>query len=389
MVTDFKIARIPVIHFGCGKVRMLVEILKQYEGKVLIVLSKSLASDSLQIKSLESDLHKAKIPVEIVYVHGEPGVSTINDISGLYRNSSIKAICGIGGGSVIDTAKAVSAMLLEAGSVEYYLEGVGTKSVTGKRIPLIAVPSTAGTGAEATKNAVISKTGSAGYKKSLRHDNYIPDIALIDPELCLCCPPEITASSGMDAFTQLLESYLSTNASPFTDALALKGLAAIRDSLLTAFFDGQNLNARADMSFAALLSGITLANAGLGVVHGFASSVGGCFDIPHGVICGTILAEVNKANMNEISLMENTLQKEKMLVLAALFIPEPGLSDGERLKRFSDLIFNWTEKLKLPKLGEYGVMESDIEAIINITDQKFNPVKLSPKVLREILTNRI
>ncbi len=389
MVTDFKIARIPVIQFGCGKFSMLPEIIKQYEGKVLMVLSKSLAAGSMQIKKMESDLKKAKISFEIAYVHGEPTVSTIDEISGLYRHSKIKAICGIGGGSVIDTAKAVSAMLTEQGTVEHYLEGVGTKSVTGERIPLIAIPSTAGTGAEATKNAVISKTGPAGFKRSLRHDNYIPEIALIDPELCFSCPPEITASSGMDAFTQLMESYLSTNANPFTDALALKGLAAIREALLPAFIDGLNLNARSAMSFAALLSGITLANAGLGVVHGFASSIGGYFNIPHGAICGTLLAAVNKANIAEISLLDKSVQQEKMLVLASLFIPEPGLSEIDRLKKFADFIFDLTEKLKLPRLGEYGVTEADVESIVKITDQKFNPIRLSDQVLREILSARI
>ena len=319
MVSEFKIARIPNIYFGVGKIKLLPGLLKQYKGKVLFVISESMAAYSSQVRQVESITSLSGIDIELVYSHGEPSANSIDEIVNSYRNKNIGVVCGIGGGSTIDTAKAISAMLKEKDSIEHYLEGIGSKTVSGSRVNLIAVPTTAGTGSEATKNAVISKIGIAGYKRSLRHDNYIPDIAIIDPELSLSCPAKITASSGMDAFTQLLESFISSNSNPFTDALAMKGLTAIKDSLLTSYFEETNISAHSDMAFAAMVSGITLANAGLGLVHGFAASIAGYFEIPHGIICGTLLAEVYKAKYRYSTPDKNGL----ILSIKAVRLPPP------------------------------------------------------------------
>ena len=180
----------------------------------------------------------------------------------------------------MDAGKAISAMLTQEGSVKDYLEGVGHKHPSGNKVPFFAVPTTSGTGSEATKNAVLSEIGPNGYKKSLRHDHFVPDLAIVDPDLTLSCPPGLTAYSGMDAFTQLLEAYVSTKAHPFTDALCEKALELLSGSLLQAYQDGENIEAREAMSYAAWTSGIVLAQVGLGVVHGFASAVGGMFDNP-------------------------------------------------------------------------------------------------------------
>ena len=170
-----------------------------------------------------------------------------------------------------------------------YLEGVELNP-PGSTVSFIAVPTTAGTGSEATKNAVISSIGESGFKKSLRHDNFIPDIAVIDPQLMLSCPETLTAACGLDAIAQLLESYVSSKSNPITDALAFDALTKAIPAFEVAVKDGhKNLEARASMAYGALISGITLANAGLGIVHGFASPIGGFFDIPHGVVCGTLL----------------------------------------------------------------------------------------------------
>ena len=190
----------------------------------------------------------------------------------------IDVVLSTGGGSVIDAGKAVSAMLRVEGSVAEYLEDVGTRKHPGTKVPFVAVPTTAGTGCEATRNAVLSRVGPDGFKKSLRHDNFLPDAAVVDPVLTLSCPPDITAACGLDALTQLLESFVSTKASVLTDVLALSGLEHIGNSLVPACTNsGQDIDMRANLSYAALMSGITLTSAGLGTVHGFASSIGGLF----------------------------------------------------------------------------------------------------------------
>ena len=224
-------------------------------------------------------------------------------IDSVVRESSDKKydlVVAIGGGSVIDAGKAISAMMYKTDSLTDFLEVVGHKEHPGTKLPFIAVPTTSGTGSEATKNSVISEVGKEGFKRSLRHDNIVPDIALVDPELTLSCSPEITAASGMDCFTQLTEAYISDKSNQYTDALAIEGLRSVKASLVKSYIDGGDIEARTGMSFAALTSGICLANAGLGVVHGFASSVGGMYNIPHGLVCGTLMAVSNKINVREL-----------------------------------------------------------------------------------------
>ena len=212
-----------------------------------------------------------------VVVSGEPSPELIDTTVEKYRNEAVDAIVAIGGGSVLDAGKAISAMLHRTESIKEFLEGVGTIEHPGTKLPFIALPTTSGTGSEATKNAVISHVGKSGYKKSLRHDNFVPDIAIVDPRFTLSCPQNITAASGMDCFTQLIESYLSDKANEYTDALAWEGLKEIKSSLVQSYMHGNDIQARTGMAFASLTSGICLANAGLGVVHGFASSIGGLY----------------------------------------------------------------------------------------------------------------
>jgi alcohol dehydrogenase class IV len=309
-------------------------------------------------------------------------------VSGLCARN-IDAVVAIGGGSVIDAGKAVSAMLKADGPVTDYLEDVGTKQHSGLKIPFIAVPTTAGTGSEATANAVLSKPGLEGFKKSLRHVNFTPDVAIIDPELMLGCPPDVTAACGMDAFTHLLESYVSTKASPMTDALAESGMAHVRDNLVPACSTlAKDLDTRGAMAYAALLSGITLANAGLGVVHGMASSIGGHFAISHGVICGNLVGSATRATIQKLFTVDPKHPSLEKYACAGYLLAGKHFNT---IENGCDLLLHtidtWTRKLELPSLANFGLTEADIDALIAGSSNKNNPAKLDKDEIREIYEN--
>ncbi|HYG01262.1 MAG TPA: iron-containing alcohol dehydrogenase, partial [Chryseosolibacter sp.] len=269
--------------------------------------------------------------------------------------------------------------------VKNYLEGVGTKTHPGTKIPFIAVPTTSGTGSEATKNAVISEVGENGYKKSLRHNNFIPDTALLDPELAVSCPPSQTAASGMDAFTQLLESFVSTNANPLTDALAVKGLELCAGNLLTCYRNGDDIEARAAMALASYISGLTLANAGLGLVHGFASSIGGYHKIPHGVICSRMMSACNDVTIRELKRADNSFVLKKFATIGRMFGKNSGKNTLYYVDHLLAIINEFTHEMQIPKLSDYGVSSVNYVKIVAATDNKFNPVKLSKEQLAEVL----
>jgi len=281
-------------------------------------------------------------------------------------------------------------MLFKEDSIVNYLEGVGTKEHDGAKIPFIAVPTTSGTGSEMTKNSVICERGINGYKRSLRHDHFIPDIAIIDPELTIGCPPQITAASGLDAFTQLLESYTSTNSSIMTDSLTLNAIKCIKRSLLKTYNNGSDIDARSDMAYASAISGMTLANAGLGLIHGFASSIGGYFDIPHGVVCGTFVGVVNRLNIEKlIEQNNNNLYLSKYAEVGKLFTDDSSRSIEHYALLLADKLDKLVEELKLPKISEFGIRKMDVERIIQASGHKNNPVTFDDKELKQILTERI
>ncbi len=386
MVKAFQIARLPVLHFGPGQITSLPMILSRYGSRILIITGKSSFIASPSAAGILDQLKKDGFTLFTEQIPGEPTPEMIDAICDIYRGKEIHAVTGIGGGSTLDAGKAVSAMLTQNQSVMNFLEEVGTQMHNGDKIPYIAVPTTAGTGSEATKNAVLSRPGPQGFKKSLRHENFVPDHAIIDPQLSLSCPPEITAATGMDAFTQLLESYTSTQANPFTDALAFQGLQGIKSSLKQAFHSGNDLKARTNMAFSAYASGITLANAGLGVVHGFASSMGAMFDIPHGILCGTLMAHVNEFNMGNLLTMgrENPAYY-KYINTARLFIENFNMNEPDLLKAFMAYLHELSQELGLTGLSRYRFGETRIEEILNNTSLKNNPVQLSRKELKQII----
>jgi alcohol dehydrogenase class IV len=280
-------------------------------------------------------------------------------------------------------------MLVENRPVAYFLEGIGIATPTGRKVPFVAVPTTSGTGSEATNNAVISSIGETGFKKSLRHDNYIPDIALIDPTLITSCPRALTVACGMDTFTQLVEAYLSTSGSPFTDTLSIAGIQCVLRSLETTCNDGHNLAARADMAYASYLSGIVLANAGLGTIHGFASAIGGFFAIPHGVVCGTLMAESNRAALMRLRHTgENPAALDKYANLGRMVGGEP-VSDEQAQDLFITYLDALTDKLGVARLGNYGIGENDLDKIVAHSANKDNPARFNESELHEILQARL
>ena len=368
---------------------------------VMVTGSRSFASSRRADRLLEQ-LRVRGIKINQVTVAGEPSPGLVDEAVSRLKGARISLVVSIGGGSVMDAGKAISAMMTTDGSVTDYLEVVGSREHPGTKVPFIAVPTTSGTGSEATKNAVISQVGKEGFKRSLRHDNFVPDLVIIDPELTLECPPDITAAAGMDCFTQLTEAYLSDKGSPMTDALAIEGLKAVSRSLLRSYTNGDDIEARSDMSFAALMSGICLANAGLGAVHGLAGTIGAMFNIPHGVVCGTLMAPANEVNVRELRRLSKSgavtgrysaaiasAALEKYAILGRIFADATGKNDSYYIDFLTDSLSALSYRLGMPKLSRYGLEHDDLAAICSQSDVKNNPVSLSEEQMLEILMNRI
>jgi len=395
MIPSFNFARIPQILFGVGTLCKLFDLIPRYGENIVIVTGESSLKDSGRWDEIVENLEDRNISYFHATVRGEPSPTIIDNYASEYRAKRIDLVIGIGGGSVTDAGKAISAMIPQPDSIKNYLEGVGDKSHNGVKIPYIAIPTTSGTGSEATKNAVISEIGPEGFKKSLRHDNLVPDIAIIDPDLMISCPPSITASCGMDAFTQLLEAYVSSNSSPITDALAYSGMKYLKDNLISACSAGApDVQVRAAMAYGSLMSGISLANAGLGIVHGLASPIGGYFEIPHGVVCGTLLSEATKMNIRKLKTQgpEGKSALKKHAEIGALLKGKKGVEnkDIDSLCSFLvDTLQNWTDELNIDRLGKYGIGSEDIKELAEKAGLKNNPVDLTKEEIEQILKNRL
>jgi alcohol dehydrogenase class IV len=391
MMHDFVFSRTPEIYFGQGKFRLLPLLIKRYGKNALVVTGARSFSESDNYSELVGLFKENSIHHFLIRISGEPSPLLIDSVVNEYLLKDIDVVVAIGGGSVLDSGKAISAMMGQDGFVQEFLEGVGTgRTHSGRRTPFIAVPTTAGTGSETTRNAVLSSVGKGGFKRSIRHHSFIPDIALVDPLLTLSCPADVTASCGMDALTQLLESYVSTNATPVTDSLCISGLSAIASGLQEAVLHPDNVHARGEMSYASMISGITLANAGLGIVHGFASVIGGYFNIPHGVVCGTLMGAVTRANISQLQKADhNPTALGKYAQAGRILLHKPAMSDQLACGELTNRIESWIEKFRIPKLGQYGMQSADLEKIVAETDQKQNPVKLSDMALINILKARI
>ncbi len=258
MVKPFQFSRLPIIHFGTGKLKLLPDLIGRYGKEIILVTAGDSFLKSPYACALFDSLLDEGITYHHVVIPGEPSPEMVDAVSLKFGNESADAVVAIGGGSVLDAGKAISAMAGVQGSVKEYLEGVGTREHPGTKLPFIAIPTTSGTGSEATKNAVISEIGKNGFKKSLRHDYFVPDIAIVDPELTLSCPRDLTAASGMDCFTQLTEAFLSDKACEYTDALAWEGLKALKTSLVQSCNDGNDIIQEAECHLPRLHLGYVL-----------------------------------------------------------------------------------------------------------------------------------
>ena len=318
----------------------------------------------------------------------------VDDAVSALRTGKFDLVIGIGGGSALDAAKAIAGLLKPGNSVMDHLEGVGPElPYVGPATPFIAVPTTAGTGSEATKNAVLSLQGADGFKKSFRDNKLVAEYALIDPDLLATCPPAVIAANGMDAFTQLLESYVSSRAAPFTDSLAWGGMKAARDGLLALHADTGNSTAREQMAYAALVSGITLAQVGLGSVHGLAAPLGAFFPIPHGVACGTLMATATRINIAALRARAPLHPAlEKYAQVGRLLSKQGQLDRDAAHSALIHTLETWTHALKLPTLAHYGVTLADIPRLVansRGSSMKTNPVLLDDSEIAAILSARI
>jgi len=391
---NFSIARLPRIIFSRGSIKQLPDLCLQYGQQILLVTGAKSFESSESYVHLMAAFSAAGINLLKCSVPGEPSPQMVDDIVRQYKNQRIDVVLGIGGGSALDAAKAIAGLLKVESSVMDYLEGVGPElPYTGPSVPFIAVPTTAGTGSEATKNAVLSVQGMDGFKKSFRDDKLVAEYAVIDPALLGTCPQSVVAANGMDALTQLIEAYVSTNSNVMTDALALSGLTAIRDGLLALYEDVGNIHAQDKMAYASLMSGICLAQTGLGSVHGLASPLGAFYPIPHGVVCGTLVAEATVMNIQLMSDREPTNPAlNKYAILGDIVSQkEYANKDGSR-KALCELLQDWTEIMQLPMLSEFGLTElglDDVVANSRGSSMQTNPIVMSDGEIRDLLNRRL
>lgn len=393
-ITDFSVSRLPRIEFGSGALTQLPAIARQYGTRALLVTGSTSFKHSPLWTTVTNALAVQGISWAHLAIPGEPSPQMVDEAVHAQRKNPIDVVIGIGGGSALDAAKAIAGLLKPGNSVMDHLEGVGPElPYAGPATPFIAVPTTAGTGSEATKNAVLSVQGEEGFKKSFRDEKLVAEYALIDPDLLATCPPAVIAANGMDAFTQLLESYVSSRAAPLTDSLAWGGMKAARDGLLALYADSSNAAARERMAYAALVSGITLAQVGLGSVHGLAAPLGAFFPISHGVACGTLVASAARINIDALLAREPTHPAlEKYAQAGRLLSKQGGLSQEAAHAALLDTLEAWTRALNLPTLAHYGVTHADIPRIVansRGSSMKTNPVTLADSEIAAILESRI
>jgi len=377
---SFEFATANRIIFGTGKLNMLPEQIGNNVKRLLLVRGRS----SEAIPRVREMLSTQGIQFTEFEVHGEPTVDVVRAGVELARGRDL--VIGLGGGSVLDAGKAIAILTTNPGDVLDYLEVVGKgKKLTRLGLPYMAIPTTAGTGTEVTRNAVI-ESPAHGVKVSLRSPMMLPGLALVDPELTYSLPSEITASTGLDALTQLIEPFVSIRATPMTDAICREGLKHAARSLRQVCENGKDQEAREGMSLASLFGGLALANAGLGVVHGFAGPLGGMLHAPHGAICARLLPLGMEANLRALKerAPEHPVLK-RYVEIAQILTGNPDADASDGLTWISDLVYD----LNIPPLSSHGLTRAHfpetVEKTIKASSTKGNPILLIEAELTAIL----
>jgi alcohol dehydrogenase class IV len=386
-VIEYELAMPQRIVFGWGRRREIGSLAATLGRRAFIVGGSRTLERNGALAEICESLKAARVePEHIATISREPelgDVDALTDKLEKYRAGDDDLLVAIGGGSAIDLAKAAAALATnrESSSVVDYLEGVGRGlKLKIQPLPMLAMPTTAGTGAEATKNAVITSYDPP-FKKSLRSDMMLPRIVLVDPELCVSNPPSVTANSGLDAITQLIESFISRRAKPISQALAIQGLQLGLPALSEAFRNGNCRWAREAMSHAALLSGIALANSGLGMAHGVAAALGAECKVGHGLACAAMLPVALRFN--------RSICEQQLATLGRAIHPDSNLDDEQAADTLIRDIEQLETQLGIPRrLRDLGVRQDQIPALATGSHGNSlsgNPRDVSDADLRELL----
>ena len=378
----FEFATAGRIVFGGGTLAEVAPAARSFSPRALVVTGRTPARAGRLLELLA----QAKVATTTFTVAREPTIADALAGAQCAIAADAGLVIGFGGGAALDAAKAIAPFATNRGDPLDYLEVIGrAQPLTVASLPCIAIPTTAGTGAEVTRNAVLASPEHR-VKVSLRSPQMLPRLALVDPELARDLPPGVTASTGLDALTQLIEPFVSSRANPFTDALCRDGILLAARSLRRAVEHGADLAAREDLALASLYGGLALANAGLGAVHGFAGPIGGMFPAPHGAVCAALLPHAMEANVQALQTRaSNHPARQRYDEVARLLTGHPHAIADEGVRWVSALI----RDVRIPPLRTYGMTEADFPEVVGAaakaSSMKANPLPLTPAELKTIL----
>ncbi len=379
---SFEFATASRIVFGRSAAREIVPAARRMGARTLVITGRHPERAGWLMTSLTA----AGLEAAVFPVNGEPTIDSVRNGVELARKRACDVIISLGGGSAIDAGKGIAALLANGGDPLDYLEVVGKgRALEKPSAPFIAAPTTAGTGSEVTRNAVLASPPDK-VKASLRGPFMLPELAVVDPELTVDVPPDITAFTGLDALTQVIEPYVSARRNAMTDLFCLEGMRRVRRSLVRAYDDGASIEAREDMAFAGLMGGLSLANAGLGVVHGFAAPIGGMFDAPHGAICAALLPHGMAMNTRTLAARAGPCDVlDRYQTVARILTGDAGASAEDGAAWVQELC----GRLRIPGLAAYGISSAAIPDLVEkasrASSMKANPLVLTREELTDVL----